>query len=100
VTHKLDHHYDHVLSVEGVMRLGPCKDNWPRSKVEEWFGDRKTVLLSDALRSRKIQPFDKGWLFANVTYYKDAYPVNWVYANNYKGWLRDWHKKQRDNGRS
>jgi hypothetical protein len=47
------------LTVDSVVALGPC---WSRTDVADAFGDRSTVLLSEAVADPQLSTDDAIWL--------------------------------------
>jgi hypothetical protein len=50
------------ISIDEVMELGPCRDRYPRSRVEQLFGGRQRVSALQILDEARICCCDKLWL--------------------------------------
>ncbi len=49
------------LTVDKIIALGPC-DSWDRARVDRYFGERRFVLHTTALRDQSIHIDDRIWL--------------------------------------
>jgi hypothetical protein len=50
-----------ILTVDGIMALEPC-DDWPRERVEAYFGNRWSIPVGEILRDEGLEAGDRMWL--------------------------------------
>lgn len=65
------------VTPEDIIRAQPCEDNWPKSRIMNWFRGRKKVRLTTILTDENIPEKDRLWLFSGVIYMRDEVHREW-----------------------